>query len=147
MPNPLQRIAALERAVRSQRPVAGEGVMVSPGLFGTVIDAAAGEASGAYDGPFAVKFGIVENVQRIVVNAGTVICGTVTLSSPLCNFPVVNGYIVGKITYDSSYHVDVLQSNSILQGFDYAVFRIAHIYERRIMQIQYGDFFVAGRVV
>ena len=100
----------------------------------------------SYDGPFAVKFDS-ENEQRIVVNSGLVICGQYTLTVPVSNFPFVNGYIIGKITYNGSYHVDVLQTTDYRQGYDYAVFRIADIQEGTITQIQYGDFFVAGRVV
>ena len=84
MPNPLQRIAALERAVRSQRPVAGEGIMVSPGLFGTVIDAAAAAPApvpvSAYDGPFAL-YSLGELPQAsISVREGVVHAGSTSLS-------------------------------------------------------------------
>ena len=167
MPNPLQRIAALERAVRSQRPVAGEGIMVSPGLFGTVIDAAAGEASGAYNGPFAVApFKYAGGGISFTVKGGTIYGAKVSTLVheigwwrpavvPVPADSTGDVYILVEYAWEYVEHPEFTAFADFVYASDTppvssdtrAVYRLAHVEAGVVTQCHYGDIHVNGRCV
>lgn len=159
MQNLLQRIAALERAVRSQRPVAGDNVMVSPGLFGTVIDATGGDGA-AYDGPFAATIEPPtegrENEIHVKILPGRIWAGTTKIDFTGDEFYTSAGrkediaYVL-SIYYDegeySYYHFFKTLESYAQSGAVFAIPLVLIKADGRIVQLQHGDIFIAGRCV
>lgn len=160
MQNPLQRIAALERAVRSQRPIAGDNVMVSPGLFGTVIDAT-GEGGTAYDGPFAAKRGQNYSYgygpdfsKEIIINGGRVYAGTNIVDCKGLLYETVSSvpcYFVVRVYYmEQGYHADILVYDAIPVPTDNFWYKVVAFLDADNILHQWwqgGDLEIGGRCV
>lgn len=103
-----------------------------------------GGGGGGYSGPFAVSYGS----SRITVADGLVIAGATTISVSATTVSSGNGTVYLALSYSGgSYSYSVARGSPPSQGATTAVYRLATIAGGAVTQVQYGDIYVAGRVV
>ena len=141
----------LARLVRRLTVVNGSvGVNALGGLELTMPDGnggGGGGGGGGYDGPFAVSV----DSGNVTIAAGNIIAGTSTIAFPqTVKTNAGAGTVYLALTYSGgSYSYAVAIANlPPTQSATTAIFRLARVPSAApVVQYQYGDIYVAGRVV